>query len=201
MSAVIQDHRGITPPPGSAIAVATDGAVPVITVPQPAGGIMRYVIGAFLLFWLGGWVAGFVSASSQMLSGKAGIFLFFWLGAWTVGGALAAWTIYRILRPTVPETLQLAADGILYDSGIPPFRCDFNGWNRMQSFANYFPRRTIVAVNRQDLRSLRLRETESDNRLTVDVASARVDLARAASEVEREWLYRVLAERYALAGA
>ena len=55
-----------------------------------------------------------------------------------------------------------------------------------------------MTISRQELRTLRLRETESENRLTVDVASARVDLARAASEVEREWLYRVLAERYAL---
>ena len=190
--------RSINPPPGSAISVATDGVVPVITIPQPSGGIMRYLVGAFLLFWLGGWVFGFVSASSQMLAGKAGIFLVFWLGGWTVGGALAVWTIYRIFRPPVPETLQLAADGVLYDSGVPPFRQDFNTWNRMQSWANYFPKRTIVAINRQDLRSLRLRETESDNRLTVDVASTRIDLARAASEVEREWLYRALTERYTL---
>jgi hypothetical protein len=58
-----------------------------------------------------------------------------------------------------------------------------------------------VTITRRDLRSLRLRETESDNRLTVDVASARVDLGRAASEVEREWLHRLLTERYALPGA
>jgi hypothetical protein len=56
-----------------------------------------------------------------------------------------------------------------------------------------------VTISRQDLRSLRLRETEIANRLTVDVASKRIDLAQGASEVEREWLYRVLAERYALA--
>lgn len=58
-----------------------------------------------------------------------------------------------------------------------------------------------MTITRRDLRSLRLRETESDNRLTVDVASARVDLGRAASEVEREWLHRLLTERYALPGA
>jgi hypothetical protein len=55
-----------------------------------------------------------------------------------------------------------------------------------------------VTIGRRDLRSLRLRETDVENRLTVDVASTRVDLGRAASEVEREWLYRVLKERYSL---
>ena len=102
--------------------------------------------------------------------------------------------LYRMFRPTVPETLKLGADGVAYDFGIPPFRQA----NRKDAWKSYFPKRTVVTLSRQELRSLRLRETESENRLTVDVASARLDLARAASEVEREWLHRVLAERYAL---
>jgi hypothetical protein len=190
--------RTITAPPGSSIAVATDGAAPVITIPHPSGGVMRFLVGAFLLFWLGGWFFGFRSAASQILSGDGGLFLIFWLGAWTVGGVFAASMLYRMFRPAVPETLALAADGVVYDSGIPPFRYDVSTANRKDAWRAYFPKRTVVAISRQELRSLRLRETESENRLTVDVASARVDLARAASEVEREWLYRVLAERYAL---
>jgi hypothetical protein len=43
-----------------------------------------------------------------------------------------------------------------------------------------------------------LRETDADNRLTVDVDSSRLDIGRAASEVEREWLYQMLADRYAI---
>jgi hypothetical protein len=45
---------------------------------------------------------------------------------------------------------------------------------------------------------LRLRETESSNRLTVDVEAQRIEIASAASEVEREWLARLLARRYSL---
>jgi hypothetical protein len=45
---------------------------------------------------------------------------------------------------------------------------------------------------------LRLRETESGNRLTIDVDAARIDIAPTASEVEREWLARLLAQRYSL---
>ena len=190
--------RTITAPPGSSISVATDLAVPIITIPQPSGGAMRFLMGAFMLFWLGGWYMGFRSASSQILSGNGGPFLIFWLGAWTVGGMLAVSMLYRIFRPTVPETLKLGADGLAYDSGIPPFRQDFGAMNRKDVWRSYWPKRIVVTISRQELRSLRLRETESENRLTVDVASARVDLARTASEVEREWLYRVLAERYAL---
>jgi len=190
--------RTITPPPGSAISVATEGAGPVITVPQPSGGAMRYFIGAFMLFWLGGWFMGFRTSSSQVLSGHATPFLIFWLGGWTLAGGFAVWTLYRIFRPTVPETLKLGTDGIAYDSGVPPFRQDFRATTRNDAWKSYFPKRTIVTISPQDLRSLRLRENEFENRLTVDVASVRFDLGRAASEVEREWLYRVLTERYSL---
>src|SRR5437870_1408392 len=67
--------RTITPPPGSSISVPTVGAAPVITIPQPSGGAARFLVGAFLLFWLGGWFFGFSSASSQILAGKGGFFL------------------------------------------------------------------------------------------------------------------------------
>jgi hypothetical protein len=45
------------------------------------------------------------------------------------------------------------------------------------------------------LQALRLRETESGNRSTINVDARRFDIAAAASEVEREWLARLLARR------
>jgi hypothetical protein len=48
------------------------------------------------------------------------------------------------------------------------------------------------------LQTLRLRETETGNRLTVDLGAQRLELASQASEVEREWLARLLARRYAI---
>ena len=61
-----------------------------------------------------------------------------------------------------------------------------------------FPKRTRLELDRHTLQSLRLRETDGGNRLTVDAGAQRLDLAGAATEVEREWLYRLLAKRYAL---
>jgi hypothetical protein len=46
---------------------------------------------------------------------------------------------------------------------------------------------------------LRLRQTVLGNQLTVDANVSRLDLARDASEIEREWLYKIIAERYSLA--
>jgi hypothetical protein len=62
-----------------------------------------------------------------------------------------------------------------------------------------FPRRARLELDRRGLQSLRLRETSEGNRLTVDVDASRIEIARSASEIEREWLYQVLVKRYSLA--
>jgi hypothetical protein len=61
-----------------------------------------------------------------------------------------------------------------------------------------FPKRTRVELDRRKLQSLRLRETNDGNRLTVDADALRLDIAPSASEIEREWLYQLLADRYSL---
>ena len=123
----------------------------------------------------------------------------FWLGAWTVGGILAAYSVFRIFRPGVPETFVLKRGGVDYDSGIPPL--ELNSY-RKDAGRNYwssmFSKRLRTELGRQQLQSLRLRETEVGNRLTIDVGAKRVELASQTSEVEREWLARVLASRYSL---
>jgi hypothetical protein len=187
------------PPAGSKISVATDGADPTIVIPATASA-SRYFTGLFLLFWLGMWTIGFRDAGSKVISGNGNAFLVLWLGAWTVGGVLAAFTAYRAFRPSVPEKLELKRSSVTYDSGIPPLQFDssmrykkpWDAWN------STFPRRVRVELDRRQLQSLRLRETETGNRLTIDVDAARIDLAPTASEVEREWLARLLAQRYSL---
>ena len=189
----------INPPKGSQIAIRHDDLDPTIVIPAKANA-SRYFGGLFLLFWLGGWVVGFRSASTTLMEGKGGFFLVFWLGGWTIGGILAALTAYRILRPTVPETLQLRRGSVEYDSGIPPL--EFNTYRRNASGREYWnallSRRVRASLDRQHLQTLRLRETETGNRLTIDLGAQRIELASQASEVEREWLAQQLARRYAI---
>jgi hypothetical protein len=156
---------------------------------------MRFFVGSFLLVWLGGWFAGISNAVSKLSSGQAPATLVFWLVGWTLAGAFAAHWAYRALRPSVPESLRLMPNGVIYDSGIPPFqaltsRTDF--WKSM------FQKRTRTELDWQKLQSLRLRETDDGNRLTVDADALRLDIAQSASEIEREWLYQLLANRYSL---
>ena len=194
-----------TPPPGSQISVQTDDGDPVIVI-SSRGGVWRYGIGLFLLFWLGGWAFGFIAAASQLLRGNtpgpALAFLVVWLSGWTLGGIFAVYYLFRIFRPSVPETFKLKRNALVYDSGIQPFPMNYYRYgNQMEQWKSMFPKRTIVEIDKRQLETLRLRETDSGNRLTVDVNAARLELAKGGSEIEREWLYKVLAERYSLANA
>jgi hypothetical protein len=189
----------LQPPAGSRISIATDGADPTIIVPATSS-LMRYLPGLFLLFWLGMWTIGFRDAASKVLAGNANSFLIFWLCGWTAGGIFAALSLYRIFRPSIPESLELKRNSVTYDSGIPPLEFNSSWRNRTPkaSWDAIFPKRVRVDFDRRQLQSLRLRETESANRLTIDLDGARLDIASTASEVEREWLARYLARRYSL---
>jgi hypothetical protein len=189
----------LNPPAGSKISVVSDGADPRIIIPATSSST-RYLTGLFLLFWLGMWTIGFREAGSRVISGNANGFLIFWLGAWTLGGIFAVVSLYRIFRPSVPETLELKRNSVTYDSGIAPlqFGASRRYRNPMDAWNSAFPKRVRVEIDRRQLQSLRLRETETGNRLTIDVDATRIDMAPTASEVEREWLARLLAQRYAL---
>ena len=191
----------LMPPSGSKILVTESGADSVITIPQGSGGPVRYFVGLFLLFWLGGWVAGFGAVTSKLWSGgleslAANGVLVLWLGGWTLAGAFAMFYLYKIFRPSVPESLRLMPDSIAYDSGVPPFQLSFSQTNQKEVWKNLFSKRLRVELDRQQLQSLRLRETDSGNRLTMDANTARLDVARSVGDVEREWLYQLLAGRY-----
>lgn len=58
----------------------------------------RFFISLFLIFWLGGWAVGEMSAINQIMGSESpGPFIIFWLGGWTLGGlfafAVLAWSM------------------------------------------------------------------------------------------------------------
>lgn len=190
-------------PIGSRIVVSTEGADTLITVPHASAGLKRYFQSLFLLAWLCAWVVGWAFVAILLASGPQRgtvgtyAFLVVWLVAWTVGGVWAMYTLYRLLRPSA-ETLRLAAHGVMYDSGIPPPTLSTDYASLGDARKSMFPKRTRVELDRRKLQSLRLRETNDGNRLTVDVDAVRVDIGQAAGEIEREWLYQLLVKRYGL---
>jgi hypothetical protein len=185
--------------------VQTDNGDSVIVIPS-SGGVMRYGAGLFLLCWLGGWSFAIYTAGTQFLYGKnaGSAFVLFWLGAALLAEVFVIYQIYRIFRPPVPESLRLKRNSLVYDSGIPPYQMSYRRYryaDQKEAWKAMFPRRTITEIDRRQLDSLRLRETDSGNRLTVDANASRLDLASTASEIEREWLYKLLASRYALSSS
>jgi hypothetical protein len=153
------------------------------------------------LFWLGGWAFGEISATGALIVGPpqyAKLFLVFWLCAWTVGGVGAMAYLRRIFQTLVPETITLHSQGIVHDPGVPPV--DLSTARRIP-WSELFPKRTVAAIDRAALQSLRLRDDGAGNRLTVDLGVKRIELAKAATDVEREWIHRELSERYSIVAA
>jgi len=189
----------LMPPDGSRISIDYTSGDPTIIIPAKQNA-SRYFGGVFLLFWLGAWAFGFKSVASQLMSGNGNLFMVFWLGGWTVGGIFAALAAFRTFRPSVPEKLQLKSGSVAYDAGIMPL--EFNTYGRTKNtrefWSSLISRRTRAELNRPELQTLRLRETEAGNRLTIDLGARRLDLGSQASEVEREWLARLLAKSYRL---
>lgn len=185
-----------SPPKGSPIIVGSQNGHQLIVVPHGTGGVMRYFIALFLLFWVGGWFMGFISAFTQVASGKGGAFLVFWLGGWSIGGIFAGYMIYRVFRKSIPEQILLNHPSLSLDTGIPPLKVNFGFNNHKEYWKSIFPKRRRLEFTPNDLKTLVLRETDSGNRLTVDKGSERIEFAIEASEVEREWLYSYLKKSY-----
>lgn len=61
-------------------------------------------------------------------------------------------------------------------------------------------KRKVYTFSAPEIQSLRLREIEGGNRLTIDQGNRRVELAVGVTEIEREWVHRVLHEVYRLGG-
>ena len=186
----------VKPPDNSTILVATNGRDQIISIPYPKRPFANYLLGIFVLCWLGGWAFGEITAAYQLVTRPFGgptAFVAFWLCAWTVGGIFAMLMVRRIFRRSVPEVIRLDAAGVSHDPGLPPFKMPSYG---ASAWTQLFSKRTERRFDRMQLKSLRLRDGDTHNRLTVDAGAQRVEIGSAATDVEREWLFKLLSDRY-----
>ncbi|MEA5390949.1 hypothetical protein VB738_06705 [Cyanobium gracile UHCC 0139] len=108
---------------GEAVGEAGNSAISTTTFRFRPLGPGRFVVAAFLLLWLCGWLAGEVFAlwilwklvGAFLASGEGALpvalFLLVWLGLWSLGGAAALRALLRALWSE--DRLTLAADGML----------------------------------------------------------------------------------------
>lgn len=167
------------------------------------GGALRYLIAAFLLFWLGGWAFGFVMVTAQLLDGKGGeekIFLAFWLAMWTLGGLFAMSMAGKLLWPSIPESITLDKDAFRYDSGTspPPPAYFMNPWYAMRHgdpfhpFGMMFKRRKRITIEKSELGNVALDRVGERQRLYFDNGADRIEIGEHLREPEREWLASVI---------
>jgi len=188
-------------PNNSSIIIANGNGGEVINIPHKEAGKFVYFIGFFISLWLIAWIVGFISALIGILEGAGGLFLIVWLAMWTLGGIFAFYLLYRILKKPISEKLILKETELIIDSGIPPFYFSYgymNLFNMQEYWNNLFPKREINTFNIDEIKTLKLRESSIENRLTIDKDSKRLDIAKGASEIEREWLFEHVKTFYLL---
>ena len=61
-----------------------------------------------------------------------------------------------------------------------------------------FRRRINAEFDRKDIQTLRLREFQTGNRLTIDHKNKRIDIGAGIGEVEREWLFDYIQSKFDL---
>jgi len=155
----------------------------MIVIPAAANA-KRYRYAVFSMVALVIWFVMFILALTDFFDGvwsaeggqRSTVFMFGWTVWLAVGGMFVAWFLFQTLRPPVPASLRLAREGIDFNSGIKPRRF----------------------VDLGQLKSLRQCEFETGTRLTVEIGNERIEIARGATEVERDWLFRLLVDRYHL---
>jgi hypothetical protein len=168
---------------------------------NPTGGVSRYFLLLFLLAWMGGWCLGEISAITALLKGSqdsfskggGGGFLIFWLVGWTVGGIFAAATIFRLARPSRPESLTLDAVSLFYQPGSEPVQASWryekqkgrNPWSMLM------PKKPC-RVEKRDIGDIRIDRVGERQRLTFDNGAKRIEIGEYLEEPEREWLFAVL---------
>lgn len=183
-------------PFGSNIRVDTHNGYTQITIPEEKGYVARILIGAFLLFWLSGWFLAFAAELGRVINGQGSGFEAAWLSFWAIAGIFAAFILFRAVRPPRPEKFLLNKPNLSFDTGIPPLRITISFRYQMEAYKTLFNRRKIYEFNPDTIKTLKLIETDSGNRLIIDVGPQRLELAKTATEMEREWLFEVLAENY-----
>lgn len=190
-------NNNMTPPEGSKIRVEMERCYEKLILTHGSGGVMRFLIAVFLLAWLGGWALGWIASVGILFKEDGpGGFLVFWFAGWTIGGVCMIWFLSRILRSSVAEEIVLSNPTLIYDSGVPPFTISFNYRSQIEAWKKLFKRRRKIEFTPNEIQSLRLREIEPGNCLTIDKGIERFYIGTSLTEVEREWLFQVLSEKY-----
>ena len=180
------------PPSDSKIEIDSSSKEQKIVIPHVKPRTIRFFSIPFLVLWFAGWSIGFAAVCGQFLEGKGSVFLGVWLVVWALAGIMASSFLFQWIRRPLPEVLSLSKSGLSFDSGTPPNTSLFYELSRGGGWKAIFPRRLNLEFSAEELSTVALRETGFGNRLTIDKGSDRFEIARSATEVDRDWLFEYI---------
>ncbi len=188
------------PPQGSNVEISNISGSSAIRWKNLDNVFIRLAVGAFLLFWLGGWYSGERHAvESLWKSYQQGkpleMFLLFWLGGWTIGGVVAVIFLTAMVRGAGHSELILGGTGLLYKPGRTSFPSTLQRGNarRVNPFT-FLRQKKPIEAKRDEVTNLQLSRMGEYLRLSFDVGAERIEVGEALMEPEKEWLHKVLGE-------
>ncbi|MGD9582556.1 MAG: hypothetical protein AB7V26_02640 [Lysobacterales bacterium] len=151
----------------------------------------RIFVLLFMLVWCTGWFAGAYRQYHAADADSADRLMAVLMAL--LGLGVAGFMLVQVFRNGRAEVLRLYPDRIELQTGVPPMGYGYSHPEQPPQ-ARSSRQLSIAQVLVHD--TLRLRETSNSNRLTVDLGHERLDLARDATELQREWLHQLLQQCY-----
>jgi hypothetical protein len=152
---------------------------------------------AVLIFWLAGWIVISIATQDARSSGAnddkgPGPMN---TGVWAAGAIAAGAVLCFSLRPQKPSILTLSAGKVRFETGTFPLGslCDRRGLIWLLSSVSGLRNKTyeIETSEVEDLKLLKHRERQE---LTFEYQGRTVEIGRALTEPEREWVYHMLSQ-------
>ncbi|MHC4528865.1 MAG: hypothetical protein ACYS29_13400 [Planctomycetota bacterium] len=152
---------------------------------------------AFLIVWLAGWIVigiAIQGASSSGANDDKGLGPKN-TGMWAAGAIAAGMALYLSLRPQKPSILTLSAGKVRFETGTVGLAslCDRRRLGRLLSSMSGLTNR-VHEMSTSEVQNLRLRKYRERHELTVEYQGQTVEIGRALTEPETEWLYQTLTQ-------
>ncbi|WP_085905936.1 PH domain-containing protein [Kiloniella majae] len=102
------------------------------------------------------------------------------------------WVLYCLARKSSPDYFYFNKTVLIYRNGIPPLHLLDRAYENMVRFRILFLKQKTHEFSLDEIKKIQLTEGVFGNRLSIK----NIDIATAASEVEREWLHKIIKQQY-----